>query len=83
MSLTMQLQIGKWGNSLGIRLPRHVLEILHLNEKDQLKYSIENGKLVLEPISALKKYALKDLLAQVKDSGQEISWGKPEGEEVW
>ncbi|MFZ2959100.1 MAG: AbrB/MazE/SpoVT family DNA-binding domain-containing protein [Candidatus Ozemobacteraceae bacterium] len=83
MQLTMQLQIGKWGNSLGIRLPRHILEILHLNEKDQLKYSIEDGKLVLEPVSPLKKYALKDLLAQVKELEQEVSWGKLEGEEVW
>ena len=75
--------IPKRGNSLGIRLPRHVLEILHLNEKDQLKYSIQDGKLVLEPISPVKKYALKELLAQVKEPGQEISWGKSEGEEVW
>ena len=34
-------------------------------------------------ISPHKKYALKDLLAQVKEPGQEVSWGKPEGEEVW
>ena len=83
MPLTLQLQIGKWGNSLGIRLPKSILEVLGLGEKDKIKCSIEDGKLVLEPVIPMKKYALQDLLAQVKEPGQEVSWGKTEGEEVW
>jgi antitoxin MazE len=81
MPTALQLQIGKWGNSLGIRLPKSVLEILQLSEKDKVKCSIVNGKLVLEPVRS--QYALAELLAQVDESGQEVDWGKPEGEEVW
>ncbi|OGK07871.1 MAG: cell division protein [Candidatus Riflebacteria bacterium GWC2_50_8] len=83
MPPTLQLQIGKWGNSLGIRLPKSILEIFHLSEKDKIKCSIEDGKLVLEPVTPQKKYVLDDLLAQVREPEQEVSWGKPEGEEVW
>ncbi len=78
-----ELQIGKWGNSLGIRLPKHVIEALQLGVKDRISCSLEDGKLILRPVSHRKKYKLDELLAQVEEPGEEISWGKPEGEEVW
>ena len=83
MQSNLELQIGKWGNSLGIRLPKHISEILHLRAKDKVSCAIENGKLILEPVRPPKKYSLDELLAKVEESGEEISWGKPEGEEVW
>ncbi len=83
MQSKIELQIGKWGNSLGIRLPKHISEALHLKPKDKVSCAIENGKLVLKPVRPVKKYTLKELLAQVEEPNQEISWGKPEGEEVW
>ncbi|MDY6990527.1 MAG: AbrB/MazE/SpoVT family DNA-binding domain-containing protein [Thermodesulfobacteriota bacterium] len=79
----MELQIGKWGNSLGIRLPKHVLEALRLGAKDKVSCAVEDGKLILEPVSYQKKYTLEELLAQVQEPSEEVSWGKPEGEEVW
>ncbi|MGB9437847.1 MAG: AbrB/MazE/SpoVT family DNA-binding domain-containing protein [Desulfobacterales bacterium] len=83
MQNNIELQIGKWVNSLGIRLPKHISEALHLRPKDKLSCAIENGKLVLKPLSRVKKYTLKELLAKVEEPSDEISWGKPEGEEVW
>ena len=84
MSNRAELQIGKWGNSLGVRLPKHLLESLHLSPKDRVKYSVEDGKLILEPIHPHKKYTLEALLAEVEERGSdEISWGKSEGEEAW
>jgi antitoxin MazE len=83
MQNNIELQIGKWGNSLGIRLPKHILEALHLRSKDKVSCAIEDGKLVLKPVRPVKKYTLKELLAKVEQPGKEISWGKPEGEEVW
>jgi len=79
----MELQIGKWGNSLGIRLPKHVLESLHLEAKDRLSYSLKDGKLILKPVAPRKKYTLRKLLFQMQEPNEEISWGKPEGEEIW
>jgi len=83
MQSTIELQIGKWGNSLGIRLPKHISETLHLRPKDKVSCSVENGKLVLKPVRSVRKYALKELLAKVEEPGEEISWGKPEGDEIW
>jgi len=83
MQSNTELQIGKWGNSLGIRLPKHIYEALHLRSKDNVSCAIVNGKLVLKPVRMVKKYTLKELLAKAEEPSKEISWGKPEGEEVW
>jgi len=83
MQSNIELQIGKWGNSIGIRLPKHISEALHLRPKDKVSCEIENGKLILEPVRLIRKYALEELLAAVEEPSKEISWGKPEGEEVW
>jgi len=83
MQDSTELQIGKWGNSLGIRLPKHVIEALQLGVKDRISCSLEAGKLILKPVSRQKKYKLDELLTQVEELGEEVSWGKPEGGEVW
>jgi antitoxin MazE len=83
MQNSTELQIGKWGNSLGIRLPKHVIEALQLSIKDRISCSLEDGTLILRPVSPQKKYKLDELLAQVEEPSEEISWGKPEGQEVW
>ncbi|MFH1124148.1 MAG: AbrB/MazE/SpoVT family DNA-binding domain-containing protein [Pseudomonadota bacterium] len=83
MQRHIELQIGKWGNSLGIRLPKHVLEVLQLREKDKVSCEIEDGKLILDPVRPVRKYSLDELLARVEEPGEEISWGKKEGEEAW
>jgi antitoxin MazE len=83
MQNKIELQIGKWGNFLGIRLPKHISDALHLRPKDKLSCAIENGKLVLKPVRQVKKYSLKELFAKVEEPGEEISWGKPGEEEVW
>lgn len=78
----LELQIGKWGNSLGIRLPKHVLEALDLSVKDKIICTVKNGKVILKPVRK-SKYILEELLEKVDEPSEEISWGKPEGEEVW
>ena len=78
----IKLQVGKWGNSLGIRLPRHIADLLNLSLKDRMSCSVEDGKLVLEPIRQTK-YTLEELLADVEELGEEVSWGKPQGKEAW
>jgi antitoxin MazE len=83
MQNNIELQIGKWGNSIGIRLPKHISEALHLRPKDKVSCAIENGKLILKPVRTVNKYTLKELLAKVEEPIEEKSWGKPEGEEVW
>jgi len=76
------VQLGKWGNTIGITIPQFALEALSLRIEDKMDCGIENGKIILSPIKR-KKYKLDDLLAEVEELSEEISWGKIEGGEVW
>jgi len=78
----IELQLGKWGNSLGIRLPRHIVDSLNLSPKVRMSCSIQDGKLVLEPVHQ-PKYKLEELLAKVDEVDDEVFWDKPKGKEAW
>lgn len=78
----MKLQLNKWGNSLGFRIPKHVVEELSLYANGQVNYKVEAGKLIIEPIP-IPEYTLEELLADEIDAAPEVDWGKPVGREVW
>ena len=79
----MQTVIKKWGNSLALRLPQHLVADLHIMEGATVSLSIEDESLIVRPTR--KRYKLADLLAaHRKDANRtETDWGKPVGDEVW
>lgn len=80
----MKSQIGQWGNSLAVRIPKHITESLDLKINDRITFSVEAGKIVLEPVKTLEELDLDDLLAEVEEPSElEVDWGKPMGNEVW
>ncbi len=80
----MKLQIGRWGNSLAIRIPKYVVEALNLNSDDVVECSVKDGKLVVEPTQVLPSLSLEELLGEVVEAPEpEVDWGKPMGEEIW
>lgn len=80
----MKSQIGQWGNSLAIRLPKFVTESLDLEINDSLEFSLEEDKIVLKPVRSLPELSLDELLAEVTEASEpEVDWGKPMGKEVW
>jgi antitoxin MazE len=78
----MKAQIGKWKNSLALRIPHHVVEELSLQLNDEVDCKVEDSKLVIEVIRP-KEYTLDELLTQDIEDEPEIFWGKPEGKEMW
>ena len=46
----MTAKISKWGNSQGLRMPKDIMESLHLHVGDHLNITIIDGKVILEPI---------------------------------
>ncbi|MBD2305232.1 AbrB/MazE/SpoVT family DNA-binding domain-containing protein [Chroococcidiopsis sp. FACHB-1243] len=78
----MRSAIGKWGNSLGLRIPKHIVEELSLQPNDEVECRVEKGRLIVEVIQK-RKYSLEELLSQEIEPEPEIDWGKPMGEEVW
>ncbi|MCH7634095.1 MAG: AbrB/MazE/SpoVT family DNA-binding domain-containing protein [Alphaproteobacteria bacterium] len=79
----MRSFIGKWGNSLALRLPRHLAGDIRLFEGTEVDLSIRDGSLVVTP--ARPRYRLADLLRQTgkADKDGEYDWGPPRGEEEW
>jgi antitoxin MazE len=80
----MQTQVGKWGNSLAVRIPRTYAEEAHLEEGTPVAFSVEDGRLIITPARA-PRYSLAALLAGVtpENCHGETDWGPPVGREVW
>ncbi len=80
----MLATISKWGNSLAIRLPRHVAEEANLAEGACVALEVEDGSLKVTPTR--KRLRLADLLegeTRGRMKAQEVDWGKTQGDEVW
>jgi antitoxin MazE len=81
MESNMQTIVSKWGNSLAVRLPRHIAEEVNLVEGSSVRVEIEDGSLRLTP--ARKRFKLSELLEGEPSKTKEFDWGKPVGDEVW
>jgi len=79
----MRTQVQKWGNSLGLRIPKSFATEVGLNQGSPVELSLTGGRLVVEPIVDGEE-TLDDLLAQVTDENLhgEVDFGPPVGKEV-
>ena len=60
----MQTKVQKWGNSLGVRIPRGLAEEVGLGAGTEVSLTAKDGELVLRP-SVPSRLRLADLLADV------------------
>src|SRR5438876_729833 len=67
----MRAKVAKWGNSLGLRLPRTLVEEVGLKEGQVVELSAREGGIEVKPISAVTRYRLEDLLAEAERLGPE------------
>jgi len=76
-------QLSKWGNSLGLRIPKSVAREVRLDEGDTVQVSVDNGAIVIR--ASRPRYALDDLVRRItpKNRHDENDWGAPVGDEVW
>jgi len=79
----MTTQIAKWGNSLGLRLPRAVAQQAQVAAGDKVEVSVRNGAIVIRPSRPI--YSLRALVSKVtpKNRHSETDWAKPAGREAW
>lgn len=81
-----QVQVTKWGNSLGFRIPRGVAAHMAIQAGDTLELtSIQDGLLLKKAHPTPKVYALASILDSFVSGEQhaEVDFGKPQGEEIW
>jgi antitoxin MazE len=79
----MRTQIGKWGNSLAVRIPGTYAKDLGLYEGMDLDVSLTDGGIVLRPPA--KEYSLEELVSKITPENRhgETDWGDPVGRETW
>ena len=80
----MQTRIQKWGNSLGLRIPRAFAAEAGVGAGSEVDLSIREGDLVVKP-ARRRKYRLNELLRKVtsKNVHDEVDTGSPVGREIW
>lgn len=80
----MLTKIQKWGNSLGLRIPKSFAEQTGVKAGSTVDISIDNGRLVVRSVRA-RPYRLEDLLSGVKKANlhDEISTGEAVGREAF
>ncbi len=80
----MQTKIQKWGNSLGVRIPRPLAAEARVDEGAIVDMSLERGRLLIRPVRA-RRYVLRRLLDGVNARNRhgEVSTGAAVGREIW
>jgi len=78
------LDIKRWGNSLGVRLPAPIARAAHLRVDQRVCISVEEGVVVLKPVVDVAP-SLEQRLAQFDPvrHGGEAMQVQPVGAEKW
>jgi antitoxin MazE len=82
----MRTKVQKWGNSQGLRFPKAILEKVDIQIGDEVTLSVENGKIIVEPVYRVRnRFDIHQLVAEMPEDYQveEVDWGKPTGKEEW
>jgi len=79
----MTTVVAKWGNSLGLRLPKSVTQAAQISEGDSVEVTVEKGAILIRP--SKPAYSLLDLVAKVTPSNRHDGndWGAAVGRESW
>jgi len=81
----MTATISKWGNSQGLRLPKNIVNDMHLAVGDVVNIFIQDSKVIIEPIKKERiKYDINILVSKIPKEykiHEEIT--STLGNEVW
>jgi antitoxin MazE len=69
----MSAKIQKWGNSLGIRIPKTIIDKTNLSEDSEVEIETKDGAIIIS--SLLSKITKKNIHSAEED--------EVEGNEVW
>jgi antitoxin MazE len=80
----MKTKVRKWGNSLGLRIPRALASEADVGDGSTVDVSVRDGHLVIRAVRP-RRHSLSELLAGVTDDNLhgEITTGGPVGNESW
>lgn len=62
----MTAKISKWGNSQGFRMPKDIMDSLHLQIGDNVNITMLDGKVIIEPMKKeILNYDLNELISKI------------------
>lgn len=79
-------KVSKWGNSLGIRIPKKIVEQLKIEEGSRIKINQKENKIELErQIPEDQPLTMDWVIDNLSDDydHNDYSLGKPMGREIW
>lgn len=78
----MQVHVSRWGNSLGVRLPKELAARVGLTEGSRVEITAEDDRIVIS--TGRPVYTLDELLAGVipEDMHEAFDWGPDVGREA-
>jgi antitoxin MazE len=78
----MQVLLSRWGNSLGLRIPKAMTEKIGLRDGSRVEVQMEDDRIVIS--SAQPRYRLSDLLIGMTpdDMRDVFDWGEDVGREA-
>jgi antitoxin MazE len=78
----MQVLLKRWGNSIGLRIPKGIADSIGLKADDTVDINASQDG--FEVKKARRKYVLKDLLCRVTPENRHdpVDWGGPKGNEL-
>lgn len=78
----MIVTVSKWGNSLGVRIPRDLVNEAGLHDGARVDIRADGGRIVISPRP--RRYTLEELLVNVTPEAmrQAFDWGPDVGREI-
>jgi len=78
----MQVLLTRWGNSLGVRIPKDMTEKIGLTDGSRVEVQMEDDRIVIS--STRPRYKLSDLLVgMTPDAMRDVfDWGDDVGREA-
>ena len=80
----MVTKVLKWGNSLGVRIPRAFAAEAEVEVGSSVDMSVHKGRLVIRPVRR-RRFVLQDLVKRISSRNLhgEVRTGAAVGREVW
>ena len=78
----MEVVLARWGNSLGVRIPKDIASRSGLREGARVDIEAQGSRIVITP--AQKRYELVELLLDVTPQAmrEAFDWGPDKGREI-
>jgi antitoxin MazE len=78
----MKVQVSRWGNSLGVRIPKDIADRAGLRAGARVEINAEDDRIVIAP--ARPRYRLEDLLKGMTPEAmrEAFDWGPDVGREA-